>query len=183
VDAVFGSLGQILLFIFYLILALAAIDLYIGLHLYFHKSRAKLALTALASTTLFLIFIFGYKYHEEIRYINLVLPLGIFFVVEAVLVITSKVLKGKHLFPILLVLPAYLGMIMLILYPIFFEVYLSFFNLNLFTLRTWLLEGKLDYVGLRNYINVFYHSPLTEATFWDLFLRTILWTFVNVFFA
>jgi len=181
-EAVLGSLGQILLFVFSLITALAIIDLYVGLHLYFHNSRPKLVITVLASSLLFLIFIIGYKYHTDVRYMQLVYPLAIFIAVESGLVLASKMLKGKYIFPILLVLPAYLGMIVLILYPICFEVYLSFFNLNLFTLKTWLLEGRLDYVGIRNYLNVFYHSPLTEATFWDLFLRTILWTFVNVFF-
>jgi arabinogalactan oligomer / maltooligosaccharide transport system permease protein len=181
-EAVLGSLGQILLFIFYVIMALAVIDLYIGLHLYFHNSKPKLVITILVSSLLFIVFILGYKYYRDARYMDLVYPLAAFLAVEGALVLTSKMLKGKHIFPILLVTPAYLGMIALILYPICFEVYLSFFNLNLFTLKTWLLEGRLDYVGIKNYLNVFYHSPLTEATFLDLFLRTILWTFVNVFF-
>jgi len=37
-------------------------------------------------------------------------------------------------------------------------------------------------VGLRNFVHVFTRSPLQTATFWTLFGRTILWTFVNVFF-
>ncbi|MEI6092722.1 MAG: sugar ABC transporter permease, partial [bacterium] len=93
-----------------------------------------------------------------------------------------KILKGKHIFPILLVLPSYLGLVMLILYPVSFEIYLSFFNLNLYTLKGWLSTGHLDFVWFKNYLNVFYHSPLTEATFWTLFIRTLIWTFVNVFF-
>ena len=181
-DAVFGSLGQILLFIFYLLIALAVIDLYVGLHLYFHNSRPKLIITSSISIFAFLILLVGYKLNTDVRLINLLYPFAVFLVVEAALIFSSMMLKGKHIFPILLVLPAYLGLVVLIIYPVSFEVYLSFFNLNLFTLKNWLVTGKLDYVGIQNYINVFYHSPLTEATFWDLLLRTLIWTFVNVFF-
>ncbi len=35
---------------------------------------------------------------------------------------------------------------------------------------------------IKNYINVFIQPVLKDATFLPLFLRTVLWTFVNVFF-
>ncbi|MEI6079486.1 MAG: hypothetical protein WCQ53_02450, partial [bacterium] len=134
-DAVFGSLGQILLFIFYLLIALAVIDLYVGLHLYFHNSRPKLIITSSISIFAFLILLVGYKLNTDVRLINLLYPFAVFLVVEAALIFSSMMLKGKHIFPILLVLPAYLGLVVLIIYPVSFEVYLSFFNLNLFTLK------------------------------------------------
>jgi arabinogalactan oligomer / maltooligosaccharide transport system permease protein len=181
-DIVVSSLGQVLLFIFYLLVFLALVDAYVGFHLHYHNTRHKLLISALISTIVFILLMFGYNAYSEPSTSTIIYSSIIFIVLESSLILLSKLLKGRHTFPILLVLPAYLGLVALILYPMFFEFYLSFYNLNLYTLKSWLSTGQLDFVGIKNYINVFYHSPLTEATFWDLFLRTLLWTFVNVFF-
>ncbi len=179
---IFNSLGQIISFIAYLVIILGVIDIYVGLHLYFYASNKKIITVVGFSTIIFALLMLGYKSNTGEESINISTLSLIFILVEIGLVFLSKYLKGKHIFPILLVLPAYLGLIVLILYPMLFELYLSFFNLNLYTIKNWIFEGKLTFVGLKNYINVFYHSPLTEVTFWKLLLRTMVWTFVNVFF-
>ena len=179
---VVASFGQVSLFIFYLLLFLALVDTYVGFHLRYHDAKHKLIITALISVAAFIILMIGYKVYSDPSTATIIYVSIVFMIIELGLFVLSKVLKGRHTFPILLVLPAYLGLVALILYPMFFEFYLSFYNLNLYTLKGWLSTGKLDFVGIRNYINVFYHSPLTEATFWDLLLRTLVWTFVNVFF-
>lgn len=181
-DMVVSSLGQVSLFIFYLLLFLALIDMYVGFHLLYHDAKHKLIITSFVSLVVFIILILGYNAYSDPSASAIMVSIFVFLLLESGLIVLSKFLKGRHTFPILLVLPAYLGLVALILYPMFFEFYLSFYNLNLYTLKGWLSTGKLDFVGIKNYVNVFYHSPLTEATFWTLLFRTVLWTFVNVLF-
>ncbi len=90
--------------------------------------------------------------------------------------------KGRHTVPYLLLAPAFVGLALLLVYPFVFEVYLSFHDLKLTTIMMWKNTGTLPFVGIRQYINVFTTSPLSETTFWALFLRTLVWTFSNVFF-
>ncbi|MEI7529040.1 MAG: sugar ABC transporter permease, partial [Elusimicrobiota bacterium] len=70
----------------------------------------------------------------------------------------------------------------LLVYPFVFEVYLSFHDLKLTTIMMWKNTGTLPFVGITQYIKVFTTSPLSEVTFWALLLRTLVWTFTNVFF-
>ncbi|MBP7795315.1 MAG: sugar ABC transporter permease [Elusimicrobiales bacterium] len=93
-----------------------------------------------------------------------------------------RYVKGKNYLPYMLIAPAVIGLMMLLLYPFLFEIYLSFTDLKLTTIMQWKETGKLPFVGLKQYINVFKLPPLSETTFWQLFGRTLLWTFSNVFF-
>jgi len=90
--------------------------------------------------------------------------------------------KGRHTVPYLLLAPAFVGLALLLVYPFVFEVYLSFHDLKLTTIMSWKNTGTLPFVGLRQYIDVFTTSPLSEVTFWALLGRTLVWTFTNVFF-
>ncbi|HAK45307.1 MAG TPA: sugar ABC transporter permease [Spirochaeta sp.] len=60
-----------------------------------------------------------------------------------------------------LILPAAIIIFSLILYPIFYNIYLSFFDVN--------LEGGNTYLGLDNYISV-----LLDASFWQSVLTTVI---------
>ncbi|OGS50410.1 MAG: hypothetical protein A3J79_03490, partial [Elusimicrobia bacterium RIFOXYB2_FULL_62_6] len=71
---------------------------------------------------------------------------------------------------------------LLLVYPFVFQIYLSFHDLKLTTIMAWKNTGRLPFVGIQQYINVFTTSPLSEVTFWTLLLRTLVWTFTNVFF-
>ncbi len=66
----------------------------------------------------------------------------------------------------LLILPAAIIVFSLILYPIFYNIYLSFFDVN--------LEGGNTYLGLDNYI-----SFLKDISFW----KSVLTTFIYVAFT
>ncbi|OGS16943.1 MAG: hypothetical protein A2234_09025 [Elusimicrobia bacterium RIFOXYA2_FULL_58_8] len=92
------------------------------------------------------------------------------------------VVKGRHTVPYLMLAPAFVGLALLLVYPFIFEVYLSFHDLKLTTIMMWKNTGTLPFVGLDQYIKVFTTSPLSEVSFWALFLRTLVWTFSNVFF-
>lgn len=96
--------------------------------------------------------------------------------------ICVRYVKGKNYLPYMLIAPAVIGLMMLLLYPFLFEIYLSFTDLKLTTIMQWKETGKLPFVGFKQYINVFKLPPLSETTFWQLFGRTLLWTFSNVFF-
>jgi len=106
-----------------------------------------------------------------------------FLAAEALIAAAFRYLvKGRHTVPYLLLAPAFVGLALLLVYPFVFEVYLSFHDLKLTTIMSWKNTGTLPFVGLRQYYDVFTTSPLSEVTFWALLLRTLVWTFTNVFF-
>lgn len=79
-------------------------------------------------------------------------------------------LVGKNT-PYLFIAPAFIIMAVMVFYPLGYGFWLSLTNMSL---RTFKNPG---FVGLQNYIRVF-QDPEVLSTF----LRTIVWTFVNVFF-
>lgn len=91
-------------------------------------------------------------------------------------------IKGRWAIAQMMLAPAFLAVSLLVVYPFFFEFRLAFANLNLYTISGWLRGGDLGWVGFQNFINVFTSSPLQTATFWDLFLRTLVWTAINLVF-
>jgi arabinogalactan oligomer / maltooligosaccharide transport system permease protein len=94
----------------------------------------------------------------------------------------QKIHRGRYRFPIMMIAPALISVILLIIYPFFFELKLSFAKLNLYSIAKWIRTGELSYVGFENYLNVFTSTPLQTATFWQLLLRTLIWTGVNLVF-
>lgn len=79
-------------------------------------------------------------------------------------------LVGKNT-PYLFIAPAFIIMAIMVFYPLGYGFWLSLTNMSL---RTFKNPG---FVGLQNYVRVF-QDPEVLATF----IRTIIWTFVNVFF-
>ena len=75
--------------------------------------------------------------------------------------------------PYLLMIPALLVLIVMIGYPLVYGVGISLTNMNLRNLMT----GS-EFVGLANYKGV-----LSELTLYRDFIRTIVWTVVNLFFS
>ena len=72
--------------------------------------------------------------------------------------------QRESIFGVTLILPAAIIVFSLILYPIFYNIYLSFFDVN--------LEGSNTYLGLDNFINV-----VTDSSFWKSVLSTIVYVF------
>jgi len=58
-----------------------------------------------------------------------------------------------------------------VVYPFFYNVAISFSNMNIYTLRDWRLIGPQQYA-----------SVFSEPGFWAIFGKTVLWTVVNVAF-
>ncbi len=74
-------------------------------------------------------------------------------------------------FAYLLIFPAMLVIAATIVYPFVYNIVLSFSNMSLRNFRDWQITG------FQNYTQV-----LTEGTFFYVFIKTIIWTVVCVFF-
>ncbi|KHD88733.1 MAG: ABC transporter permease [Bdellovibrio sp. ArHS] len=79
--------------------------------------------------------------------------------------------KGPQKFVYYMMLPAFVGIFAVIIYPFFYNIAISFSNFSLRTFQDWSI------VGLHHYANA-----LTDPKFYALFGKTIAWTVVNVFF-
>jgi len=98
--------------------------------------------------------------------------------------------------PAMLLAPAIVGVGVLYVYPLLYELNLSFTSMSA---RNFVDPGLLGltwegtpleplgaerdiFVGFQNYINVFTKPILQQTGFWQLFLQTIVWTVVCIFF-
>lgn len=80
----------------------------------------------------------------------------------------------RNIFIVFFITPAFLILLGVVFYPFLYNVVLSFSNMNLRHLKDW------EIVGVKQYIKVF--TDQTEPSFYNVFLKTIVWTGVNVFF-
>ena len=78
--------------------------------------------------------------------------------------------------PYMLLAPAIAGLGLLVVFPLLWE-----FNVSMTNLSPKYFQSP-SFVGLRNYIEVFTMPVLKQVRFFPVFLRTILWTLVNVAF-
>ena len=104
-------------------------------------------------------------------------------VLEGVLyVLLVRVLKYKHAVPIMLVAPAAVGLTVLIVYPLLWELNVSFTKMSLrnFGNPGFLGLDKGWFVGIDNYKEVFTLPVLKLTGFWQLLGQTVLWTAANV---
>jgi arabinogalactan oligomer/maltooligosaccharide transport system permease protein len=93
-------------------------------------------------------------------------------------------LKARLAIPFMLIAPAFVGLIVLILYPLLWELNVSFTNMSLRNLRDPGLLGLAQdmFVGVDNYVRVFTAPVLQQATFFQVLWQTVLWTVLNVSF-
>lgn len=82
-----------------------------------------------------------------------------------------KGFQGPQRFAYYMMLPAFLGIFAVIIYPFFYNIAISFSNFSLRTFQDWSI------VGFHHYANA-----LGDARFYSLFLKTVIWTVVNVLF-
>jgi arabinogalactan oligomer/maltooligosaccharide transport system permease protein len=78
--------------------------------------------------------------------------------------------------PYMLLAPAIVGLMLLVVYPLLWEINVSFTNLSPKHFQS------PDFVGLSNYVDVFTKPVLKQVTFLPVFLRTVAWTAVNLIF-
>lgn len=73
--------------------------------------------------------------------------------------------------PLGFLLPGLIAVIFAVAYPILYEIKISFQNVSI----TNVISGIYPWIGLDNYIEI-----ITDPLFYTTFLRTIIWTVVNV---
>ncbi len=77
-------------------------------------------------------------------------------------------------FIVFLILPAFVLLVAVVLYPFLYNVMLSLGNMNLTRIRDW------DFVGARQFVKIF--TEPTQPDFYGVFFKTIIWTTVNIVF-
>jgi arabinogalactan oligomer/maltooligosaccharide transport system permease protein len=95
--------------------------------------------------------------------------------------------RSRLALPVMFLTPAVLGLLILYVYPLLWELNVSFTKMSL---RYFVDPGFLGlnttkgsiFVGFQNYIDVFTTPVLPQTSFYQLFAQTILWTAINVFF-
>lgn len=95
-----------------------------------------------------------------------------------------KVIRTRYAIPIMLVAPAALGLLILIGYPLLWELNVSFTKMSLRNFKDPGFLGLANdmFLGLDNYVEVFTKPVLKLTGFWQLFAQTVVWTSINVFF-
>ncbi len=96
-----------------------------------------------------------------------------------VIQLISKPKTSRSGLAYLLIMPAFLGVLFLIIYPFLFEIKLAFSNASLGTQATKNASYGFIY-GWANLVALFTGSVAKDAKFLEVFWRTILWTGINV---
>ncbi len=73
-----------------------------------------------------------------------------------------------------LVAPAFAILFAVVFYPFIYNVVLSFSNMNLYRIYDW------NIIGMKQYMRIF--TEPSQPSFYLIFWKTFVWTFVNVFF-
>jgi arabinogalactan oligomer/maltooligosaccharide transport system permease protein len=91
-------------------------------------------------------------------------------------------LKARLAVPLMLIGPAVAGLLVLILYPLLWELNVSFTDMSIERFRDPGLLGLAQnmFVGFQNYTDVLTQPVLQEAGFWQLLWQTVIWTVLNV---
>lgn len=102
----------------------------------------------------------------------------------ALYLLLVRVVKSRYAVPVMLVAPAALGLGLLIVWPLLWELNVSFTSMSLRNFKDpgFLGLSKDMFLGLENYVQVFTQPVLKLTSFWQLLGQTIVWTFVNVLF-
>jgi arabinogalactan oligomer/maltooligosaccharide transport system permease protein len=173
---VISSLLQVFEFVALLVLFVAVLEVY--LHIHFTYFDRGWFVPATVTGALVLAAVCGRELGTG-RVLSLALAAAAVQAVAAM--VFRHVIRGRHSLPIMLLAPGFIGLALLIAYPLAFEVYLAFHDLKLTTIMVWSRTGTIPFVGFKHFAKVFTSSPLSAITFWQLFGRTIWWTFINVF--
>ncbi len=120
-------------------------------------------------------------------------------IIEAILyVVLVRWRRSRLAFPMMLLAPGVVAVLLLYGYPLLYELNISFTKMNIRNFvqpgllgLTWegtILEGtplaaeRNIFVGIDNYVNVFTQPVLRQTSVYQLFVQTVIWTVINVFF-
>lgn len=122
---------------------------------------------------------------SEVGFTVIVVVLAALLIEVVVYLLLGKVFKSKYTIPIMLLTPAIIGISILVVVPLFFELGLAFSNMMA------KIDGAKDFFRnpdfgivqlLDNIVKIFTAPILRSEYFFPIFLRTMLWTGIQVFF-
>lgn len=105
--------------------------------------------------------------------------LGALIVEVVVYLVFGKIFKSKYTLPYMLLAAAAIGLVLLVIYPMAYEVRLAFTNMSLRHFRNYSLSLAQ---GIKNFRLIFTEPVLKQVKFLPLLSRTILWTVINLIF-
>lgn len=127
---------------------------------------------------------------REVGTTLVLIALGVAALEGILYLILVRWLKARIAVPLMLIAPAFAGLIVLIVYPLLWELNVSFTNMSL---RNFCNPGFPNmgigvhcrtvgdmFIGLENYQRVFTAPILQETGFLQLLGQTVLWTVSNV---
>jgi arabinogalactan oligomer/maltooligosaccharide transport system permease protein len=109
----------------------------------------------------------------------LFVALGIALIELLLWLVFGKLLKHKLALPIMLIAPAAVGLLLLVVYPLVYEIRLAFSNMSLRSFKN--PKFGLAYAA-SHLVRIFTQPILKQVGFWPLLFRTFLWTFIQVSF-
>jgi len=175
------SLVTVLRFLLMIIGALALVEAVVYTLFHRRPKNVLFGVVVLALTALFL-FVFV-RYVKPATELTTTRKVGIGIALLLVDLAAYWLLSGPRISKLglayLLLTPALIGITGLIIYPFAYNVYLAFTNMSMTTVRTYTFSLQN---GLNNFKSVFTGVVAHDATFWEVLLRSILWTAINVFF-
>lgn len=116
---------------------------------------------------------------EELGKILIVGVIAVSIIEFVAYILCKKVFRTRFTVPYMLLAPAIVGVIAFIVYPFLFNVSLAFSNMSM---RRFLNYNVGWQHGVQNFIDVFTVPILQRVSFFTLFIRTLIWTVINVFF-
>lgn len=125
--------------------------------------------------------------HVPAALVDVLVTLGIYIAIVAALegalyLVLVRWLKARLAVPLMLIAPAFIGLLILIVYPLLWELNVSFTDMSIERFDDPGLLGLAQnmFVGFDNYVTVLTKPVLQEAGFWQVLWQTIIWTVVNV---
>ncbi|HBY94013.1 MAG TPA: sugar ABC transporter permease [Chloroflexi bacterium] len=111
----------------------------------------------------------------------LLIVVGAIVLEAAVYLLLARVVQTKYALAYTLFAPSAVGLLVFFVYPFFYDIAIAFSNMSLTTL----LNPRFGWqYGVDNFSRVFTGRLLQTAnsTFFTIFIRTLIWTVVNILF-
>jgi arabinogalactan oligomer/maltooligosaccharide transport system permease protein len=108
-----------------------------------------------------------------------VVLVGVILLEILLYLLLKRVLHYRYALPFMLIAPGIIGLILLNVYPILYEVRIAFSNMNLLRFRNPTFSFAIAWDNLKN---VFTMPVLKQQYFFPVFLRTTLWTGIQITF-
>ena len=195
------AVSEVVASLFWIILAIVALEAFLYLAVMARqRDRRMMAFSAVAPPVVVaLAFLFNATWTTA-TYLTMGTALAIVIGAEALIywfAARGRVTSKRLALTIMLLAPAVVGIAVLYLYPLYYELNLSFTKMNIRNfvnpglffgltmdgtpLQPWGAEKDI-FIGFQNYIDVFTKPVLKQTGFWQLLTQTVIWTVVCIFF-